>query len=38
MNILISNDDGVHAPGIEALFNALKDTMDKITERFWGNL
>lgn len=30
MNILVSNDDGVHAPGIEALFNALKDSMDNI--------
>ncbi len=24
MNILISNDDGVHAPGLEALYEALK--------------
>lgn len=25
LNILISNDDGVHAPGINTLYNALKD-------------
>lgn len=25
MKILISNDDGVHAPGLEALYDALKD-------------
>jgi 5'-nucleotidase len=31
MNILISNDDGVHAPGIQALFDALKESMDNIT-------
>lgn len=31
MNILISNDDGVHAPGIEALYKALVDNMDCIT-------
>lgn len=30
MNILISNDDGVHAPGIAALHEALKDSMDSI--------
>lgn len=28
MKILISNDDGVHAPGIEALYDALKDMGD----------
>ena len=26
--ILISNDDGYHAPGIEALYHALKDLGD----------
>lgn len=31
MNILISNDDGVYAPGIEALFKALKNEMEHIT-------
>ncbi|OIQ47288.1 MAG: 5'/3'-nucleotidase SurE [Gammaproteobacteria bacterium MedPE] len=30
MNILISNDDGVHAPGIHALYKALNDSMDSI--------
>ncbi|RUO70478.1 5'/3'-nucleotidase SurE [Pseudidiomarina salinarum] len=25
MKLLVSNDDGVHAPGIEALYDALKD-------------
>lgn len=28
MKILISNDDGYQAPGIEALYNALKDVAD----------
>jgi len=31
VNILISNDDGVHAPGIEALYNALKDQKNSLT-------
>lgn len=31
MNILISNDDGVHAPGIEALYLALKGDNNKLT-------
>jgi 5'-nucleotidase len=25
LNVLISNDDGVHAPGIQTLFNTIKD-------------
>ena len=28
MKILLSNDDGIHAPGMEALINALKDEHD----------
>ena len=28
MNILISNDDGIHAPGIMTLYNAVKDLGD----------
>lgn len=31
MNILISNDDGVYAPGIRALFDALKPIAKEIT-------
>jgi 5'-nucleotidase len=31
MNILISNDDGVHAPGLEALYNELKDLGEQVT-------
>jgi 5'-nucleotidase len=31
MNILISNDDGIYAPGVRALAEALKDTEHKIT-------
>lgn len=30
MKILISNDDGVHAPGIEALYNELKELAEEI--------
>ena len=30
MNILISNDDGVHAPGLEALYSELKE-LGKVT-------
>jgi len=31
MNILISNDDGVYAPGIEALYDALDNPSNKLT-------
>ncbi len=31
MNILISNDDGVHAPGLEALYLELKEIAETIT-------
>lgn len=31
MNILISNDDGVHAPGLEALYQELKDIGTNVT-------
>lgn len=31
MNILISNDDGVHAPGLEALYQELKDLGQQVT-------
>lgn len=31
MNILISNDDGIYAPGVRALAEALSDTEHKIT-------
>ncbi|MDP2562382.1 5'/3'-nucleotidase SurE [Psychrobium sp. 1_MG-2023] len=31
MNILVSNDDGVNAPGIEALYKALKDIAGDIS-------
>ncbi|NVK23693.1 MAG: 5'/3'-nucleotidase SurE [Gammaproteobacteria bacterium] len=31
MNILISNDDGVHAPGLEALYNELQSLGNRVT-------